>query len=91
MQYSRNKKSHPDLILGQKVHVFVYLPYLLNPLYLSAHVLTHGRSWDELVPFGSFFHFGLVGSIFGAKNCVFGTFAISLELLGIKCSYLKPR
>ena len=28
-------------------------------------------SWDELEPFGGFFHFGLGGSMFGAKNCVF--------------------
>ena len=85
------KKSHPDLIFGQKNTFLVYLPHLLIHLELSAHILTQGRSLDELVPFGGFFHFGLGGSIFGAKNYVFGTFAISLELLGIQCSYLNPR
>ena len=52
MQYARNKKSHPDLILGQKNTFLVYLPYFLNHLELSAHILTQGISWDELVPFG---------------------------------------
>ena len=66
MQYARNKKSHPDLILGQKNTFLVYLLYLLIHLGLSAHILTQGISWDELEPFGGFFHFGLGGSIFGA-------------------------
>ena len=78
------KKNRPDLILGQKNTFLVYLLYLLIHLGLSAHILTQGISWDELEPFGGFFHFGLGGSIFGAKNCVFGTFAISLE-----CRYIS--
>ena len=35
--------------------------------------------------------FGLRGTIFGAKDYVFGTFVISLEPLGAQCSYLNPR
>ena len=71
MQYAPNKKSHPDLILGQKNTFLVYLPYLLMHLELSAHILTQGRSLDELVPFGVFFHFGFGDSIFGAKKLRF--------------------
>ena len=62
----------------------VHLPYLLNSLVFSAHILTKGRSWDELVPLGRLVDFELGGSIFGAKNKVFGTFAISLE-----CSHIS--
>ena len=65
------KKNHPDLILGQKNTFLVYLLYLLIHLGLSAHILTQGISWDELEPFGGFFHFGLGGSIFGAKTAFF--------------------
>ena len=79
MQYARNKKSHPDLILGQKNTFLVYLSYLLNSSEFSAYILTQGRSWAKLVPLGCHIHFWLGGSIFGAKNYVFVTFAISLE------------
>ena len=78
------KKSHPDLILGQKNAFLVYLPYLLNRLEFSAHILTPGRSWGELVPLWCHVNFGLEISIFGAKKHVFGTFAIFLE-----CSYIS--
>ena len=78
------KKSHPDLILGQKNTFLVYLPYLLNRLEFSAHILTPRRSWGELVPLGCPVNFGLGGSIFGAKNYVFNT--LSLEPLGVQCS-----
>ena len=54
MQYARNKKSHPDLILGKNTFL-IYLPYLVSEE-LSAHILTQGRAWDELVPFRGFFY-----------------------------------
>ena len=54
--------------MGQKTAFLVHLPYPLNRLELSAHILTQGRSWDELVPFGHPVDFRLGGSIFGAKT-----------------------
>ena len=72
-------KKSPRFNFGAKNTFLVYLLYLSIHLELSAHILTQGISWDELEPFGGFFHFGLGGSIFGAKNCDFHTFAISLE------------
>ena len=67
MQYARNKKKSPPFNFGAKNTFLVYLPYLLNHLELSAHILTQGRSCVELVPSGGFVHFGLESSIFGAK------------------------
>ena len=67
-------------LLGQKLHFLVHLPYLLNCLEFNANILIQSRSWAELVPLGGLVDFGFGGSIFGAKNYVFGTFAISLEM-----------
>ena len=75
------KKSHPDLILGQKNIFLVLLPYLLNRFDFSAHILTQGRYWAELVTLGAAVDFRVGASICGAKNYVFGTFAISLKPL----------
>ena len=68
--------------LGQKTTFWVHLSYLLNHLVLSAHILTQGRSWAELMPLGGFVDFGLGGSLFWAKKYVFGTFAVYLGMLG---------
>ena len=47
-------------------------PYLPNRLELDAHIFTQGRYETLDVPFGGLVDFGLGGSIFGAKNYVFG-------------------
>ena len=70
-------------IFGAKTTFLVHLPYLLNGLEFSAHILTHGRSWAEMVPLGCHINFGLGGSIFGVKIYAFGAFAISPE-----CRYI---
>ena len=57
--------------------------YLPNRLELDAHIFTQGKYGTLDVPFGGLVDFGLGGSIFGAKNYVFGTFPISLEALVI--------
>ena len=53
--------------------------YLWNHLELDTHIYPKvDRSWNELVLFGGIVDFGLRGSIFGAKNYVFGRIAIYL-------------
>ena len=52
-----------------KILLRVYLP---NRLELDAHIFTQGRYEALDVPFGGLVDFGLGGSIFGAKNYVFG-------------------
>ena len=47
-------------------------PYLPNRCELDAHIFTQGRYETLDVPFGGLVNFGLGGSIFGAKNYVFG-------------------
>ena len=54
--------------LGPENTFLVHLPYLLNRLEFSAHILTQGRSWAELVPLRGLVDFGLGGSDFGAKT-----------------------
>ena len=76
-------------ILGAKTTFLVHLPYLLNHLKFSAHILTKVRTVAEPVNLRGLIDFGLVGSIFGVKNYVFGTFAISLEPLEVQFSDLK--
>ena len=44
-------------ILGQKTAFWVLLPYLLNHFDISAHILTQGRSWAELVTLGGVLDF----------------------------------
>ena len=56
--------------MGQKTTFLVLLPYLLNHLEFRAHILTQGRYWAELVPFGGLVHFGLGGSIFETKTTI---------------------
>ena len=73
-------------IFGAKTAFLVHLPYHLNRLELSAHILSQGRSWDELVPLGCPINFGLGGSIFGAKNYDFGTFSITHECSSISAA-----
>ena len=46
--------------------------YLSNRLELDTHIFTQGRYGGADVPFGGLVNFGLGGSIFGAKNYVFG-------------------
>ena len=46
--------------------------YLWNRLELDAHIFTQSRCWGLDVPFGGIIEFWLGGSIFGAKNYVFG-------------------
>ena len=77
-------------IFDAKPTFLVLLPYLLNRLEFRAHILTQGRSWADGA-FKSFFDFWLGCCVFGTKNYVIGTFAISLEPLGVLCSYFNPR
>ena len=63
--------------------------YLSNRLECDAHIFTQGRYGGADVPFGGLVNFGLGGSNFRAKNCVFVTFAIFLEPLRFQCSYLN--
>ena len=57
--------------LGQKNTFLLHLPYLFNRLEFSAHTLTPGRSWAELVPFGGLVDFGLGAPFLGQKTTEF--------------------
>ena len=74
--------------MGQKTTFLVQLPYIFNRLEFSAHILTQGRSWAELVPLDRLVDFWLEGFIFGAKTTFLVHLFLSLEPLGIQCSIL---
>ena len=81
------------LILGYgdpvfvKNYALVHLPYILNHLSFSAHILTQGRSLAKPVPLGSLVDFGLGASFLGQKTTFLVTnlvHAVSLEPLGVE-------
>ena len=65
----------------------LYALYLWNRLELDAHILTKSRCWGLDVPFGGLFNCGLEGSIFGAKNYVFGNKSCTLCISGSAWSW----
>ena len=56
--------------------------YLTNRLELDAHIFTQGKYGTLDVPFGGLVDFGLGGSIFGAKNYVFGNKSCTRRISG---------
>ena len=57
--------------------ILVHLPYLINRLEFSAHILTQPRSWAELVALGGLVDFGLGPPFLGQK----ATFLVHLLYL----------
>ena len=65
----------------------LYALYLWNHLELDAHIFPQGRYEALDVPFGGLIDFGLGGSIFGAKNYVFGNKSCTRRISGTAWSW----
>ena len=69
------------LLILQETKILLRV-YLTNRLELDAHIFTQGKYGTLDVPFGGLVDFGLGGSIFGAKNYVFGNKSCTRRISG---------
>ena len=87
MLYYKLYISPSSALFAQITTKILLTPYLPNRLGLDSHIVTQGRYKALDVPFGGLIDFGLGGSIFGAKNYVFGNKSCTRRISGTVWSW----